>query len=71
LESTDSAIARADVNYIIDYHKPMTPEYDRAIRKWKPIFSRTGPLLDRTLNYFHDTTSELDTLTMYQVDSLQ
>jgi len=70
-ESTDSAISRADVNYIIDYHKPMTAEYDRAIRKWKPIFSRTGPLLDRTLNYFHDTTSELDTLTMYQVDSLQ
>ena len=71
MQSTDSVIARADVNYIIDYHKPMTPDYDRAVRKWKPIFSRTGPLLDRTLNYFHDTTSELDTLTMYQVDSLQ
>ena len=69
-ESPDSVIARADVNYILDYDKPMTPEYERAVRKWKPVFSRSGPLLDRTLNYFHDTASELDTLTLYQVDSL-
>lgn len=70
-EPTDSVIARADVNYILDYNKPMTAEYERDVRKGKPIFSRIGPLLDRTINYFHDTTSELDTLTMYQVDSLQ
>ncbi|HET6401620.1 MAG TPA: hypothetical protein VFH95_09500 [Candidatus Kapabacteria bacterium] len=71
IQSPDSVIARADVNYILDYNKPMTPEYELAVHKWKPIFSRAGPLLDRTLNYFHDTASELDTMTMYQVDSLQ
>jgi hypothetical protein len=70
-ELPDSVIARADVNYILDYNKPMTPEYARAVQKWKPIFSRAGPFLDRTLNYFHDTTSEIDTLTLYQVDSTQ
>ncbi len=69
-ESPDSVIAHAHVNYILDYDKPMTPGYERAVRKWKPIFSRSGPLLDRTLDYFHDTASELDTLTMYQVDTI-
>ncbi|HZK75584.1 MAG TPA: hypothetical protein VFD13_01635, partial [Candidatus Kapabacteria bacterium] len=66
-ELPDSVIAHADVNYILDYGKPMTPEYEVAIRKWKPIFFRSGTLLDRTLDYFHDTASELDTLTLYQV----
>jgi hypothetical protein len=53
------------VDYILDYDRPMTPEYARAIAAAIPVFSRTGPLLDRTVDYFHDTTSEIDTLTLY------
>ncbi|HEY3874178.1 MAG TPA: hypothetical protein VGM92_01770, partial [Candidatus Kapabacteria bacterium] len=68
-QTTDSIIARARVKYIIDYNKPMTAEYELAVRRGTPIFSRSGPLLDRTVDYFHDTASELDTLTMYKVDS--
>ena len=68
-ESVDSVIHAVHVNYIIDYNKPMTAEYDRVVHAERPIFQRAGPLLDRTLDYFHDTTSERDTLTMYEVDT--
>ncbi len=68
-EPVDSILRDAGVQYIIDYDKPMTPAYEQAVHTWKPIFMRSGPLLDRTLNYFHDTTSELDTLTLYERDS--
>jgi hypothetical protein len=64
-ESPDSTIAHQHVEYILDYDRPMTADYQRAIQKFTPIFSRTGPLLDRTVDYFHDSTSELDTLTLY------
>jgi len=68
-ELPDSTFARIGVKYIIDYNRPMTPEYEVAVRHAIPIFSRTGTFLDRTIDYFHDTTSELDTLTMYELDS--
>lgn len=68
-DSPDSVIARAGVDYVIDYHKPMTKEYEAAVRRGEPIFTRIGPLLDRTVDYFNDTTSETDTLTMYQLDA--
>jgi hypothetical protein len=68
-DSPDTIIAHGRVNYILDYNKPMTREYEAAVRRGVPIFSRIGPLLDRTVNYFHDTASEIDTLTLYQVDS--
>jgi hypothetical protein len=64
-EPVDSTIARHGVDYIVDYNRPMTPEYGRAIAGAIPVFSRTGPLLDRSVDYFHDTTSETDTLTLY------
>lgn len=70
-EPPEATIAREGVNYIIDYNRPMTPEYQTAVRKAMPIFSRSGPLLDRTIDYFHDTTSELDTLTLYQVTTCE
>jgi putative Mn2+ efflux pump MntP len=65
----DSVIAHAGVSYVLDYDKPMTPAYEAAIRHGEPIFSRVGPLLDRTVDYFHDSTSEIDTLTLYQLDT--
>lgn len=64
-EPVDSTIAREGVDYILDYNRPMTPEYARTIAGAIPIFSRSGPLLDRSVDYFHDTTSENDTLTLY------
>ncbi|MDP4199433.1 MAG: hypothetical protein Q8922_09895 [Bacteroidota bacterium] len=66
-ELPDSTIAREGVNYIIDYNRPMTTAYQAAVRTATPIFARSGTLLDRTVDYFHDTTSEIDTLTLYQV----
>jgi hypothetical protein len=70
-EPIDSVLSRAGVNYIIDYDKPMTTEYETAVRHGKAIFSRVGPMLDRTVDYFSGTLNELDTLTLYQLDSLQ
>ncbi len=66
LESPDTLMARAGVNYVMVYNKLTMPEYEAALQRWKPIFSRSGPLLDRAVDYFHDTTSELDTLMLYQ-----
>src|SRR5207237_553787 len=66
-EPPDTTIAREGVNYILDYERPMTAEYERAVHTAIPVFSRAGHFLDRTANYFHDTTSEIDTLTLYQV----
>jgi hypothetical protein len=68
-ELPDSVMARAGVAYALDYDKPMTPEYETAVRHGVPIFSRIGPMLDRTIDYFNDSTSEMDTLTMYQLDT--
>ncbi len=65
---TDSIVSREGVAYVLDYNKPMTHEYQMAIRKGTPIFTRIGPLLDRTVDYFQDTTSESDTLTLYQMN---
>jgi len=64
----DTVMTREGVDYILDYHKPMTAEYAAAVQRGKPIFSRIGPFLDRKVDYFKDTTSEMDTLTMYQFD---
>jgi hypothetical protein len=68
-EIPDTVISRAGVDYVLDYNKPMTPAYEAAIRHGEPIFSRVGPLLDRTVDYFHDSTSEIDTLTLYELDT--
>jgi hypothetical protein len=68
-DSPDTIMAHAGVAYVFDYDKPMTPEYETAVRCGKPIFTRVGPLLDRTVDYFNDSVSELDTLTMYQLDT--
>jgi hypothetical protein len=68
-ETPDSAIARMGVKYIVDYDRPMTPEYEEAVKHATPVFFRAGTLLDRNLDYLHDTTSEFDTLTLYEVDS--
>ncbi len=65
----DSVIREQHVNYILDYNKPITAEYDRVVHSEQPVFQRVGQLLDRTVDYFHDTASELDTLTMYEVDT--
>ncbi len=70
-EPVDSVLLHAGVDYVIDYDKPMTPEYETAVRRGEPVFSRVGPMLDRTIDYFSDTLNELDTLTLYQLDSLQ
>ena len=67
IESTDSVISRTHVDYILDYNRPMTADYQHAIRHATPIFSRVGRLLDRTVDYYKDTTGELDTLTLYAV----
>jgi hypothetical protein len=67
VEFTDSVLAQTGVSYVLDYNKPMTPEYETAVRRGEPIFSRIGPLLDRSVDYFKDSTSEIDTLTMYQL----
>jgi hypothetical protein len=64
-EPVDSTIAREGVDYILDYDRSKTPDYAHAIAGAIPVFSRVGPLLDRTVDYFHDTTSESDTLTLY------
>ncbi len=71
VESPDTVIARLGVDYILDYNRPMTAEYQHAIRSTTPIFSRMGRLLDRTVDYYHDSTSELDTLTLYAVHKPQ
>lgn len=65
----DMVITHAGVSYVFDYNKPMTRAYEAAIQHGEPIFSRIGPLLDRTVDYFHDSTSEIDTLTLYQLDT--
>jgi hypothetical protein len=65
----DSVIRRTGVEYAFDYNKPMTHAYEKAVLRGEPIFSRIGPLLDRTVDYFHDSTSEIDTLTLYQLDT--
>lgn len=65
----DSVMSRAGVQYILDYNKPMTVGYEMAVRRWEPVFTRVGPLLDCTLDYFRDSLSEIDTLTLYQVDT--
>ncbi len=69
LQTTDSVFAHAGVAYAIDYNKPMTSEYEMAVRRGTPIFSRIGPLLDRTVDYFQDSTIEIDTLTLYRINS--
>ena len=66
-ESADSEIAQTGVNYILDYHK--AKEYPANAWNGTPIFIRVGPLLDRSVNYFHDTSSELDTLILYEMKS--
>jgi len=66
-EPIDSTLHRANVEYIIDYDRPMTDEYRNVVHQASPIFIRTGRFLDRTVDYFHDTTSEIDTLTLYHV----
>ncbi|HWF45225.1 MAG TPA: hypothetical protein VG537_11340, partial [Candidatus Kapabacteria bacterium] len=52
----DSVIAREHVDYIIDYGRPMTSEYDYAVHQMTPIFLRTGSFLDRNIDYFHPTS---------------
>ena len=71
LQTTDSVLAHAGVTYVLDYDKPMTPEYETAVRRGMPIFSKIDPMLDRTVDYFHDSTSEIDTLTLYRMDSIR
>jgi hypothetical protein len=67
--SPQNVMIHAGVSYVFDYDKPMTPEYETAVRRGIPIFTRIGPLLDRSVDYFNDTASESDTLTMYQLDT--
>ena len=66
-ERTDSAIARAGVDYILDYNRPMTADYQKAVHEATPIFSRAGTFLDRSLDYFRDRTLTIDTLTLYRM----
>jgi hypothetical protein len=68
LQTTDSVFSHARVAYVLDYNKPMTSEYETAVRRGTPIFSRIGPLIDRSVDYFHDSTSEIDTLTLYRMN---
>jgi hypothetical protein len=68
-QTTDSVLAHAEVAYVLDYNKPMTSEYETAVRRGSPIFSRIGPMLDRSVDYFHDSTSEMDTLTLYRMNN--
>jgi len=63
----DSVISREHVDYIIDYGRPMTTEYDYAVHQMTPIFLRTGTFLDRGIDYFHPTPLNVDTLTLYEV----
>ena len=69
VEPIDTILAYAGVSYMLDYNKPMTPEYEAAVRRGEPVFSRIGPLLDKSIDYFNDSISEIDTLTMYQLDT--
>jgi hypothetical protein len=69
VEPIYTVLAHAGVSYVLDYNKPMTPEYETAVRRGESVFSRIGPLLDRSVDYFNDSTSEIDTLTMYQLDT--
>ena len=66
-KAVDTVLQHARVDYIIDYNHPMTPDYQRAIRRATPIFSRTGTFLDRGINYFRDTALHIDTLILYEV----
>ncbi len=68
-EPIDSTLAREHVSFIVDYNHPMSLEYQQAVERTTPIFYRIGPFLDRSVDYFHDTTTELDTLTLYEVVS--
>ncbi len=69
-EPPDSTVRRLGVRFIVDYNHPMTAAYERMVRSATPVFSRAGALLDRTVDYFHDTTGEWDTLTLYRIDSV-
>jgi hypothetical protein len=67
-ETTETVLRRMGVDYIIDYHRPMTPEYQAAVTSLGiPVFRRSGWFLDRSADYFEGKNLSLDTLTLYQV----
>jgi hypothetical protein len=70
-EPFDSVLKKFGVDYIIDYGRLTTAEYKQTLQRASRVFVRSGTLLDRDVNYFGDTTSELDTLSLYAMKARQ
>jgi hypothetical protein len=67
-ESPSEVMRRLKVDYVIDYHHPMSSAYETAVTTLgRRVFTRGGELLDRSCDYTMDACQSFDTLSLYQI----